>query len=115
MNGDVDLGGMVKWAVSARITKMSGEPSPYGAVWSRTAWGWDDRDGVRCRPRPAPSSVPRRPFMTTQRPRGVHLVGSVPLADEAEVFRTVGSILGEHARRIPDGETGVRTNWIGWQ
>src|SRR5688572_1557487 len=53
--------------------------------------------------------------MAVHRPRGVHLVGSVPLANEAEVFRTVGSILGEHALRIPDGETGARTNWIGWQ
>lgn len=26
-----------------------------------------------------------------------------------------GEILGQHVRRIPDGETGVRSNWIGWQ
>lgn len=50
---------------------------------------------------------------TAQRP--VHLVGSVPLANEEEVFRTASTILGDHLRRIPDGETGVRTNWIGWQ
>ena len=50
---------------------------------------------------------------TTQRP--VHLVGSVPLADEEAVFRAASTMLGEHIRRIPDGETGVRTNWIGWQ
>jgi hypothetical protein len=48
-------------------------------------------------------------------PHGVHLVGSVPLRDAEEVFRTASSILGERLRRIPDGETGERTNWIGWQ
>jgi hypothetical protein len=50
-----------------------------------------------------------------QVPRGVHLNGSVPLANAEEVFRVTGSILGERLHRIPDGETGVRTNWIGWQ
>ncbi|HEX5506161.1 MAG TPA: hypothetical protein VFW96_26315 [Thermomicrobiales bacterium] len=52
---------------------------------------------------------------TSQQPRGAHLVGSVPLADAEAVFRTASGILGGHLRRIPDGETGVRTNWIGWQ
>ncbi|MGI8857020.1 MAG: hypothetical protein ACR2JW_14830 [Thermomicrobiales bacterium] len=50
---------------------------------------------------------------TTQRP--VHLVGSVPLADEEAVFRAASTTLGDHLKRIPDGETGIRTNWIGWQ
>ena len=50
-----------------------------------------------------------------QQPRGVHLNGSIPLADANEVFRVTSSILGERLHRIPDGETGVRTNWIGWQ
>ena len=50
-----------------------------------------------------------------RRPRGAHLVGSVPLADSNAVFREVSSRLGGHLRRIPDGETGVRTNWIQWQ
>src|SRR5215472_5795149 len=48
-------------------------------------------------------------------PQGVHLVGSVPLRDAEEVFRTAGATLGGRLRRIPDGETGVRSNWIGWQ
>jgi hypothetical protein len=48
-------------------------------------------------------------------PRGVHLVGSVPLENAEQVFRTANDILGGRLRRIPDGETGVRTNWIGWQ
>jgi hypothetical protein len=50
-----------------------------------------------------------------QQPRGVHLVGSVPLGGAEEVFRTAGTILDGRLRRIPDGETGVRSNWIGWQ
>jgi hypothetical protein len=48
-------------------------------------------------------------------PKGVHLVGSVPLSSAEEVFRTSSSILDERLRRIPDGETGIRSNWIGWQ
>jgi hypothetical protein len=52
---------------------------------------------------------------STPQPQGVHLVGSVPLANAEEVFRTASSILGERLHRIPDGETSVRTNWIGWQ
>ena len=46
---------------------------------------------------------------------GVHLVGSVPLSDSSEVFRTAGSILGDRLLLMPDGETGVRSNWIGCQ
>ena len=48
-------------------------------------------------------------------PRGVHLVGSVPLSSPEEVFRTVASPLGDRLRRIPDGETGPRSDWIVWQ
>ena len=51
---------------------------------------------------------------STQR-RPVHIVGSVPLANEEEVFRTVSAILGQRVKRLPDGETGVRKGWIGWQ
>jgi hypothetical protein len=50
-----------------------------------------------------------------EQPRGVHLNGSVPLTNSEEVFRTASSILGGRLRRIPDGETGDRSNWIGWQ
>ncbi len=49
------------------------------------------------------------------RQRTVHLVGSVPLTSEEAVFRTANEILGERVKRIPDGETGVRSNWIRWQ
>jgi hypothetical protein len=48
-------------------------------------------------------------------PRPVHLVGSVPLASAHDVFETVGSILGPLTKRIPDGETGIRLAWIGFQ
>lgn len=53
--------------------------------------------------------------MSNQPSRGIHLVGSVPLVDAEEVFRTVGSILGPWIRRVPDGETGERSRWIQWQ
>src|SRR2546428_3687264 len=43
---------------------------------------------------------------------GVHLVGSVPLADAETVFRTVAATVGPYLRRIPDGETGERRRWI---
>jgi hypothetical protein len=48
-------------------------------------------------------------------PRGIMLVGSVPLADSAEVFNTVGEHLGPLIGRIPDGETGERLQFIGFQ
>lgn len=48
-------------------------------------------------------------------PLGAHLVGSVPLADSESVFREAATRLGSRLRRIPDGETGIRTNWIQWQ
>lgn len=47
--------------------------------------------------------------------RGVLLVGSVPLADSAAVFEVLGRHLGTAATRYPDGETGVRSNWLIWQ
>ncbi|MEP6952553.1 MAG: class I SAM-dependent methyltransferase [Solirubrobacteraceae bacterium] len=48
-------------------------------------------------------------------PVGVHLVGSVPLDSNGEVFRRVSKALGDRLRRIPDGETGPRSDWILWQ
>lgn len=57
--------------------------------------------------------------MTTTVPElvasGVHLVGSVPLASPEAVFRAVTEALGDRLRRIPDGETGPRSDWIVWQ
>ena len=47
--------------------------------------------------------------------RGAHLVGSVPLASAEAVFQTVAAEIGDRLRRIPDGETGPRSDWIVWQ
>src|SRR5262245_48958561 len=46
--------------------------------------------------------------------RDVYLVGSVPMADAAQVFESVSSALGRRIKRIPDGETGERGDWITW-
>jgi ubiquinone/menaquinone biosynthesis C-methylase UbiE len=46
---------------------------------------------------------------------GVHLVGSVPLANAEAVFRELANGVGDRLRRIPDGETGPRSDWIVWQ
>ncbi len=46
--------------------------------------------------------------------RHVHLVGSVPLASARDVFATVSAALGDRLKRIPDGETGDRGDWITW-
>jgi ubiquinone/menaquinone biosynthesis C-methylase UbiE len=48
-------------------------------------------------------------------PLGVHLVGSVPRGSAEEVFRTLSRELGDRIRRLPDGETGPRADWIVWQ
>jgi hypothetical protein len=53
--------------------------------------------------------------MSMQSPRGALLVGSVPLADSAAVFRASSELLGRHLKRIPDGETGERKQWVAWQ
>jgi hypothetical protein len=53
--------------------------------------------------------------MTDEKPRGVHLVGSIPLGDAENVFRTTADVLGERLRRVTDGETGGRLDWIVWQ
>jgi hypothetical protein len=45
----------------------------------------------------------------------LHFVGSVPLASAAEVMQTLSSRFGPWLPRIPDGETGDRTNWIQYQ
>ena len=47
-------------------------------------------------------------------PRHVHLVGSVPLRDARDVFETASAALGDRLKRIPDGETGERGDWITW-
>jgi hypothetical protein len=46
--------------------------------------------------------------------RNVHLVGSVPMANAEEVLASVSAALGSRIKRIPDGETGERGDWITW-
>ena len=46
---------------------------------------------------------------------GAHLVGSVPLASAEAVFTAVAGAIGDRLRRMPDGETGPRSDWIVWQ
>jgi hypothetical protein len=46
--------------------------------------------------------------------RDIYLVGSVPMASAAEVFEKVSAALGPRIKRLPDGETGARGDWITW-
>lgn len=46
---------------------------------------------------------------------GLHLVGSIPLENADAVFQAVGECFGAQAHRVPDGETGNRISWLGWQ
>lgn len=46
--------------------------------------------------------------------RDIHLVGSVPMANAREVFEKVSAALGNRIKRLPDGETGERGDWITW-
>ncbi|KAB8272829.1 hypothetical protein BDV30DRAFT_227041 [Aspergillus minisclerotigenes] len=48
-------------------------------------------------------------------PIGVHLVGSIPLSDTEQVFRQIRAALPSRLYSIPDGEPGVRQNYIGWE
>jgi hypothetical protein len=45
----------------------------------------------------------------------VLLVGSVPLSSNEETFRSIAKALPTQLKRIPDGETGHRSNFIAWQ
>jgi hypothetical protein len=51
----------------------------------------------------------------TQGNRDVLLVGSVPLGGAEAVFGACAQALGNRVKRLPDGETGPRTNWIAFQ
>lgn len=50
--------------------------------------------------------------MSPESPPVIHLVGSIPLPDSETVFRTLTAACGDHIRRLPDGETGIRKMWI---
>ena len=45
----------------------------------------------------------------------LYFVGSVPLNNSEEVFRTLTREVGTYLKRIPDGETGERIKWIVFQ
>ena len=45
----------------------------------------------------------------------LHFVGSIPLANATQVMQTLSARFGPWLHRIPDGETGERTNWIQYQ
>lgn len=47
--------------------------------------------------------------------KSCHLVGSVPLADAETVFRTCTEGMLERLKRIPDGETEIRSQFIYFQ
>lgn len=46
---------------------------------------------------------------------GAHLVGGMKAPDAETAMRTAAQVLGRHLRAITDGETGERSQWIGWQ
>ena len=48
-------------------------------------------------------------------PKHVHLVGAIGLDTVPETYETLGRVLGERLRRVPDGEPGGRRMWIAWQ
>jgi len=51
----------------------------------------------------------------TARRGDLHFIGSIPLADADEVFRTLSNRFGDALARMPDGETGNRINWLQFQ
>jgi len=48
-------------------------------------------------------------------PTHAHFNGSVNLADSESVMREIVSRVPSGLRRVPDGETGDRSNWISFQ
>jgi hypothetical protein len=53
--------------------------------------------------------------MMINSPAPLLLVGSIPLADTDAVLDAVADTIGPRLTSVPDGETGMRSNWIGWQ
>lgn len=79
-----------------------------------------NRRGITVRMTGTPALVRRAPDQggkvnSRGRSRPVLLVGSIPLKSASEVFDSVSIGLGGVVKRIPDGETGPRWNWIAWQ
>jgi hypothetical protein len=61
-----------------------------------------------------PSNNTAKPIMPPP-PTGCHLVGSILLPNTETVFRECTARLPNRLKRIPDGETGNRSNFIVWQ
>jgi methionine synthase II (cobalamin-independent) len=47
--------------------------------------------------------------------RGAHLVGGLAAPTATDAMTTTARILGRHLRRLTDGETAERSQWIWWQ
>ena len=52
---------------------------------------------------------------TDRKQTALLLVGLIPLHDADAVLDAVADTIGARLASVPDGETGVRSNWIGWQ
>jgi hypothetical protein len=100
-------------------------PQPAAANSCGTGKSWPGpREHVRLfigrgKPGSSESCLTRRKRSQSQmnaatRKRDIHLVGSIGLASAEDVFRTASEIIGDRVRRMPDGETGVRSSWIHW-
>lgn len=48
-------------------------------------------------------------------PRNILLIGSVPFENATQVFDEIGARFAGRIKRMPDGETGHRRNWLHWQ
>jgi methionine synthase II (cobalamin-independent) len=53
--------------------------------------------------------------MTKTLARGAHLVGGLAAPTAADAMTAAVDVLGRHLRRLTDGETGPRSQWIWWQ
>ncbi|KAL8718881.1 MAG: hypothetical protein Q9181_008138 [Wetmoreana brouardii] len=49
------------------------------------------------------------------KPSVVHFVGSIPLPNAPTVFRSLSVALPNRLRRLPDGETAYRYDFVRWQ
>ena len=53
--------------------------------------------------------------MTETLARGAHLVGGLAAPTASDAMTVAATVLGRHLRRLTDGETGARSQWIWWQ
>src|SRR5690606_27832431 len=97
-------------APPARST-TTGSPSPTRSGSSRTSSPPPRRSGDES---PGEQAHERQPWRAPA-VRDVLIVGSVPLGGAEAVFRALAGALGARVRRLPDGETGARLNWIEFQ